>query len=221
MYYECIITIKWGYLFILRIKIVDFNNSFICSNIPSILDWKRKIEILVSLLKFVKIFFIQIYIKFADKQLTWLIWNSYIDWGYYVSDNESCPILKMMCSVIGLLTLKKRNHLFVYNTSDKQWCKPLSDFQDVMLSATSTQSPLATVSSVFTMPNISMPTVSLANSGGLGGLTDHLFMSHIPADPPNAHSNSVTDTHTDKSGTWNFEFQKKINKKFNSYIFTF
>lgn len=72
--------------------------------------------------------------------------------------------------------------------------------QDVMLSATSTQSPLATVSSVFTMPNISMPTVSLANSGGLGGLTDHLFMSHIPADPPNAHSNSVTDSHTDKSG---------------------
>ncbi|XP_048755274.1 POU domain, class 6, transcription factor 1-like isoform X2 [Ostrea edulis] len=72
--------------------------------------------------------------------------------------------------------------------------------QDVMLSATSTQSPLATVSSVFTMPNISMPTVSLANSGGLGGLTDHLFMSHIPADPPNAHSNSVTDSHTDKTG---------------------
>lgn len=159
------------------------------------------------------------------KQLTWWIWNSYIYWGYNISDNKSCPILKMMCSVVGLLTWKKRNCLFVYNTSDKQWCKPLSDFQDVMLSATSTQSPLATVSSVFTMPNISMPTVSLANSGGLGGLTDHLFMSHIPADPPNAHSNSVTDTHTDKSGTWNFEFQKKkkklIKNSIHIHIFTF
>lgn len=181
----------------------------------SFLDWKRKIEILVSLLKFVKIFFIQITSNLQKlnliKQLTWWIWNSYINWGYNISDSESCPILKMMCSVVGLLTWKKINCLFVYNTSDKQWCKPLSDFQDVMLSATSTQSPLATVSSVFTMPNISMPTVSLANSGGLGGLTDHLFMSHIPVDPPNAHSNSVTDTHTDKSGTWNFEFQKKKN----------
>lgn len=181
----------------------------------SFLDWKRKIEILVSLLKFVKIFFIQITSNLQKlnliKQLTWWIWNSYINWGYNISDSESCPILKMMCSVVGLLTWKTINCLFVYNTSDKQWCKPLSDFQDVMLSATSTQSPLATVSSVFTMPNISMPTVSLANSGGLGGLTDHLFMSHIPADPPNAHSNSVTDTHTDKSGTWNFEFQKKKN----------
>lgn len=125
------------------------------------------------------------------------------------------------CAVVGLLTWKKRNYLFVYNTSDKQWCKPLSDFQDVMLSATSTQSPLATVSSVFTMPNISMPTVSLANSGGLGGLTDHLFMSHIPADPPNAHSNSVTDTHTDKSGTWNFEFQKKKKKLIKNSIHIF
>lgn len=154
------------------------------------------------------------------KQLSWLIWYSYIYWGYNISDNESCPILKMMCSVVGLLTWKKTNNLFVYNTSDKQWCKPLSDFQDVMLSATSTQSPLATVSSVFTMPNISMPTVSLANSGGLGGLTDHLFMSHIPADPPNAHSNSVTDTHTDKSGTWNFEFQKKKLIKNSIHIFS-
>ncbi|CAG2242018.1 uncharacterized protein LOC143065261 isoform X3 [Mytilus galloprovincialis] len=52
--------------------------------------------------------------------------------------------------------------------------------QDVMLSATSTQSPLATVSSVFTMPTISMPTVSMATSA-LGGLTDHLFMSHLPS----------------------------------------
>lgn len=59
--------------------------------------------------------------------------------------------------------------------------------QDVMLSATSTQSPLATVSSVFTMPTISMPTVSMATSA-LGGLTDHLFMSHLP---------SVTDSPSD------------------------
>ena len=61
-----------------------------------------------------------------------------------------------------------------------------------MLSATSTQSPLASVSSVFTMPTISMPTVSMANNAGLGGLADHLFMPHVP---------SVADTpNTDKEG---------------------
>ncbi|KAK3102951.1 hypothetical protein FSP39_015232 [Pinctada imbricata] len=71
--------------------------------------------------------------------------------------------------------------------------------QDVMLSATSTQSPLATASSVFTMPTISMPTVSMANTTGLGGLADHLFMPQMPTDPPNAHSNPVSDT-LDKNG---------------------
>lgn len=62
-----------------------------------------------------------------------------------------------------------------------------------MLSATSTQSPLATVSSVFTMPTISMPTVSMATSA-LGGLTDHLFMSHLPSatDSP-SHSDVKND----------------------------
>ncbi|CAC5397659.1 POU6F [Mytilus coruscus] len=62
-----------------------------------------------------------------------------------------------------------------------------------MLSATSTQSPLATVSSVFTMPTISMPTVSMATSA-LGGLTDHLFMSHLPSatDSP-SHGDGKSD----------------------------
>jgi len=47
--------------------------------------------------------------------------------------------------------------------------------QDVMLSATSTQSPLAPVSSVFTMPSV-MPHVSMAG-GTLGLGADQLFMS--------------------------------------------
>ena len=74
-----------------------------------------------------------------------------------------------------------------------------------MLSATSTQSPLATASSVFTMPTISMPTVSMANTAGLGGLADHLFMPQIPTDPPTAHSHPVSDT-LDKNG----EFKVKV-----------
>lgn len=42
---------------------------------------KKKIKMLVSFLKFMKIFFIQIYIKFAETKfdqtikLVWLIWN--------------------------------------------------------------------------------------------------------------------------------------------------
>lgn len=61
--------------------------------------------------------------------------------------------------------------------------------QDVMLSATSTQSPLAPVSSVFTMPSVSLPHVSIAGNGM--GLSDQLFMS-VP---------SVGDTATTPSGT--------------------
>ncbi|XP_064614136.1 POU domain, class 6, transcription factor 1-like [Liolophura sinensis] len=56
--------------------------------------------------------------------------------------------------------------------------------QDVMLSATSTQSPLATVSSVF-----SMPPVSMSNSTSMGGLHDNLFMSvSAVADHSSGHS---------------------------------
>ncbi|KAJ8313761.1 hypothetical protein KUTeg_008322 [Tegillarca granosa] len=74
--------------------------------------------------------------------------------------------------------------------------------QDVMLSATSTQSPLATVSSVFTMPTISMPTVSMANSAGLGSLADHLFMPHVPSvnDPPSSHGHGSADSKSDTNG---------------------
>ncbi|BFY98912.1 hypothetical protein BsWGS_01952 [Bradybaena similaris] len=61
--------------------------------------------------------------------------------------------------------------------------------QDVMLSATSTQSPLAPVSSVFTMPSVSLPHVSMASSAL--GLADQLFMS-VP---------SVGDTATTPSAT--------------------
>ncbi|XP_069111684.1 POU domain, class 6, transcription factor 1-like isoform X3 [Argopecten irradians] len=69
--------------------------------------------------------------------------------------------------------------------------------QDVMLSATSTQSPLATASSVFTMPTISMPTVSMANNTGLGGLADHLFLPHIPSVTDTPGSNSHGDGKAD------------------------
>ncbi|XP_033761348.1 POU domain, class 6, transcription factor 1-like isoform X3 [Pecten maximus] len=69
--------------------------------------------------------------------------------------------------------------------------------QDVMLSATSTQSPLATASSVFTMPTISMPTVSMANNTGLGGLADHLFLPHIPSVTDTPSSNSHGDGKAD------------------------
>lgn len=58
-----------------------------------------------------------------------------------------------------------------------------------MLSATSTQSPLAPVSSVFTMPSVSLPHVSMASSAL--GLADQLFMS-VP---------SVGDTATTPSAT--------------------
>ncbi|CAL1533067.1 unnamed protein product [Lymnaea stagnalis] len=61
--------------------------------------------------------------------------------------------------------------------------------QDVMLSATSTQSPLAPVSSVFTMPSVSLPHVSMASTAL--GLADQLFMS-VP---------SVGDTATTPSAT--------------------
>ena len=64
-----------------------------------------------------------------------------------------------------------------------------------MLSATSTQSPLAPVSSVFTMPAVSMPHVSVAGQGL--GLGDQLFMS-VPsvgdtATTPTAAEVSKTD----------------------------
>lgn len=53
--------------------------------------------------------------------------------------------------------------------------------QDVMLSATTTQSPLATQSSVFTMPSVSM--------GGAGiNLTDHLFLPGVPTIGDPTHS---------------------------------
>lgn len=74
---------------------------------------KKKIKMLVSFLKFMKIFFIQIYIKFAETKfdqtiklvtminLKWL--QAYIYWCYNISDNK-CPFLKMICNVVGLLT---------------------------------------------------------------------------------------------------------------------
>ncbi|XP_059151998.1 POU domain, class 6, transcription factor 1-like [Physella acuta] len=61
--------------------------------------------------------------------------------------------------------------------------------QDVMLSATSTQSPLAPVSSVFTMPSVSLPHVSMASNAM--SLAEQLFMS-VP---------SVGDTATTPSAT--------------------
>lgn len=58
-----------------------------------------------------------------------------------------------------------------------------------MLSATSTQSPLAPVSSVFTMPSVSLPHVSMASNAM--SLAEQLFMS-VP---------SVGDTATTPSAT--------------------
>lgn len=58
---------------------VDFKNNFICSNISCFPDRKKKIEMLVSLLKFVKIFFKQIYIKFAETQFDQTITGSIYD----------------------------------------------------------------------------------------------------------------------------------------------
>ncbi|KAK6166081.1 POU domain, class 6, transcription factor 1 isoform X2 [Patella vulgata] len=66
--------------------------------------------------------------------------------------------------------------------------------QDVMLSATSTQSPLASQSSVFTMPSVSLPGVSMANNTHLG-LTDHLFMSSVSVGDT-ATTSSLSDTST-------------------------
>lgn len=70
--------------------------------------------------------------------------------------------------------------------------------QDVMLSATSTQSPLATVSSVFTMPTVS--SVSVANNTGLGGLHDHLFTS-VPSVGETNSTHTVTDIKPEINGT--------------------
>ncbi|KAK3600309.1 hypothetical protein CHS0354_017485 [Potamilus streckersoni] len=60
--------------------------------------------------------------------------------------------------------------------------------QDVMLSATTTQSPLATVSSVF-----SMPSVSMGSNAGLN-FADHLFMSGISS------ADSAKDLSMDHNG---------------------
>ncbi|KAK7109650.1 POU domain, class 6, transcription factor 1-like isoform X2 [Littorina saxatilis] len=70
--------------------------------------------------------------------------------------------------------------------------------QDVMLSATSTQSPLAPVSSVFTMPSVSLPHASIAGAGALG-LADQLFMS-VPSVADTATSPSATDAKSDING---------------------
>ncbi|CAI9735680.1 POU domain, class 6, transcription factor 1-like isoform X1 [Octopus vulgaris] len=70
--------------------------------------------------------------------------------------------------------------------------------QDVMLSATSTQSPLATVSSVFTMPTVS--NVSVANNSGIGGLPDQLFTS-VPSVGENTTTHTVTDIKPEINGT--------------------
>ena len=63
-------------------------------------------------------------------------------------------------------------------------------FQDVMLSATTTQSPLATQSSVFTIPSVSMGT------GGIN-LTDHLFLPSMSALDP---THGTADTKSDHNG---------------------
>ncbi|XP_076460757.1 uncharacterized protein LOC143293584 isoform X2 [Babylonia areolata] len=70
--------------------------------------------------------------------------------------------------------------------------------QDVMLSATTTQSPLAPVSSVFTMPSVSLPHGSIAGAGALG-LADQLFMS-VPSVADTATTPSAVDTKSDING---------------------
>ncbi|KAL8611933.1 hypothetical protein ACOMHN_034062 [Nucella lapillus] len=70
--------------------------------------------------------------------------------------------------------------------------------QDVMLSATSTQSPLAPVSSVFTMPSVSLPHASIAGTGALG-LADQLFMS-VPSVADTATTQSAVDAKADING---------------------
>ncbi|XP_071108679.1 POU domain, class 6, transcription factor 1-like isoform X4 [Haliotis cracherodii] len=67
--------------------------------------------------------------------------------------------------------------------------------QDVMLSATTTQSPLAPVSSVFTMPSVSLPNAS----GSTLGLSDHLFMS-VPSIADTSTTSSVTDAKSEANG---------------------
>lgn len=76
-------------------------------------------------------------------------------------------------------------------------------FQDVMLSATSTQSPLATVSSVFTMPTVS--SVSVANNTGIGGLHDQLFTS-VPSVGETNSTHTVTDIKPEINGSYIFFF---------------
>ena len=67
-----------------------------------------------------------------------------------------------------------------------------------MLSATSTQSPLAPVSSVFTMPSVSLPHASIAGTGALG-LADQLFMS-VPSVADTATTPSAADAKSDING---------------------
>lgn len=67
-----------------------------------------------------------------------------------------------------------------------------------MLSATSTQSPLATVSSVFTMPTVS--SVSVANNTGISGLHDQLFTS-VPSVGETNSTHTVTDIKPEINGT--------------------
>ncbi|KAL8579063.1 hypothetical protein ACOMHN_036002 [Nucella lapillus] len=66
--------------------------------------------------------------------------------------------------------------------------------QDVMLSATTTQSPLAPVSSVFTMPSVSLP-----HGAGALGLADQLFMS-VPSVADTATTPSAADAKPDMNG---------------------
>lgn len=70
-----------------------------------------------------------------------------------------------------------------------------------MLSATSTQSPLATVSSVFTMPTVS--SVSVANNTGISGLHDQLFTS-VPSVGETNSTHTVTDIKPEINGSYLF-----------------
>ncbi len=75
-------------------------------------------------------------------------------------------------------------------------CRP-AWFQDVMLSGTSTQSP---VSSVLTMPTVSMPTGSVASAtiatSLTGALADSLFLGAVPSVP----GSDLDPTKIDMSG---------------------
>ncbi|KAL5007440.1 hypothetical protein ScPMuIL_016246 [Solemya velum] len=81
--------------------------------------------------------------------------------------------------------------------------------QDVMLSATSTQSPLAAGSSVFTIPTVSMPTVSMASSSNLGGLQDHLFMS-VPSVSENSATHSVNEVKPEQNALTSLSSQSQL-----------